>query len=483
MRVFIAAFGSETNSFVPFPTTEADFARLCLVRPDAPLGVAIANDGQSEFFRRAQARGHEIVRGTLAYAQPSGPLTRGCYEKLRDEILGQLRAAAPVDAVLLNLHGAMLADGYDDCEGDLLARARAIVGPRCTIGGLLDPHGHLTDEMLRAATLLVAYKEYPHVDFAACARKLFDLVERAAKGAIDPIMAMADCRTLGSFPTVQGPMRGFVDAMRAMESDPRVLDLSLIHSFPWGDCPATGTRTLAVTDGDPGLAGELAELLRVRFLSIREGAAQKFLSLNEALARNVAGHGPIIWADSSDNPGGGAPGDSTYLLQALLENAIAPAAIAMIWDPMTIEQCFASGERACLPVRLGGKASRFSGAPLDLDVEVLRLRDDAVQHFGEGTDVRALALGRTAALRVHDVDIVVTERRAQTFSPECLTAFGLDPMAYRVIVVKSTNHFRAAFGPLARDILDVGSPGALGTDLARLPYRKLRRPIWPLERG
>jgi microcystin degradation protein MlrC len=240
MKLFIAGLTTETNSFSPMPTGRASFEEGGIFHGDATRHPLQYWSAALHIWREmAEAKGWEVVESLCAAAQPSGPTVKPEFEAFRDEILGDLRAAGPVDVILFGLHGAMIADGYDDCEGELMAGARAIA-PDAVIGGLLDPHCHLTEEMLEAATLLIAFKEYPHVDVPERAREMFALADRTARGEIKPVMRDWDCRMIIAMPTPQQPMRGFVDAMSARESEPGVLSLSLAHGFPWGDHPSHG---------------------------------------------------------------------------------------------------------------------------------------------------------------------------------------------------------------------------------------------------
>jgi len=483
MKLFVAAFGAETNSFAPFKTTLDHFAEICLIRPDEDDPAAIANNGHAEFLDRAAADGHEVVRGTLAYAMPSGPLTDDCYFTLRDEILEQLRAAMPLDIVLLNLHGAMMSESLRDCEGYFLEEVRKVVGPKVKVGALLDLHAHLSDRMMRHADILISFKEYPHTDFAERGRRLYELTFAAARGEIDPVMVSCECRTLGAFETTSEPMMGFVSFMRGLEDRPKVLDAALVHSFPWGDCEDGGAKVLAITDGDEGVARDLCAEVKMAFLAIREEAIMRPFGIDDAVREILASPDarPFVIGDASDNPGGGAAGDSIYLLAGLLEAGLGPVAAGVFWDESLVTTAWEAGEGAHLSTELGGKASALSGPSLHLEATVRCLKDDANQAFGEGDDITRLPLGRCAVLDTGNAAIVVSERRFQTLSPDCFTAFGIDPAGYRVALVKSSNHFRAAFAPVAAKILAVTGPGVMTLDLKSLPFKYLPRPMWPLD--
>ena len=481
-RIFIAAFGAETNSFSARMTTLDHFKKDCLIRPGESKNSIIANDGHGEFIRQANIHGYEVVWGTLAYATPSGPLTRETYELLRDEMVEQLKQALPVDFVLLNLHGAMIAEGYDDCEGDFLESIRRVAGSDIPVGGLLDPHAHLSQSMIDNATVLVAYKEYPHTDFAESARKLFKMTDQAARKNIKPIMASFDCHSFGSFPTPTSPMREFVDHYLLGETPEKILDCSLIHSFPWGDSPDAGVKVLVTSDANKDIALSYAEQVGHEFRKIRQNAIQKFSTVSEAMAHiTQSEEKPIIIADTADNPGGGASGDATHILDEVIKQEDVKAAFGFFWDSESIEKIFSAGEGGEVTISLGGKESPYSGKPMTLDCVVLGVSSDAAQFFGEGDDQRALPIGKCAAVRVGNVDIIITDRRQQIVSPDIFESFGLDLTTYDVIVVKSSNHFQAAFKAITSRILYVMTPGVMSVDFNSLPYKKIPRPIWPLD--
>ena len=236
MKLFIAGFDTETNTFAPIPTGIRGFEEGFMAHGDATRQEANYASVQLHVWRRlAEARNWQVIESLCTYAEPGGVIVRSVYERLRDEILEDLKKAGTVDVVLLALHGAMVAEGYDDCEGDILAKARAIVGPKAVVGAELDLHCHVSDTMLREATLLVAYKEYPHVDIHIRAEELFRLAADAAVGKTRPIMAAFDCRMINTYRTTEQPLRGFVDKMMALEGRDGILSTSLSHCFPWAD--------------------------------------------------------------------------------------------------------------------------------------------------------------------------------------------------------------------------------------------------------
>jgi len=492
-RLFTACLGTETNSFSPIPTGLGLFGRTMLVR-DGQFGATpnLFALPLQLWRERAAARGWTVLEGLAAFAAPAGDTTRAAYESLRDEILAGLRAAMPVDAVLLNLHGAMIADGYPDAEGDLLAAVRAVVGPAVPILAELDLHCHLTRLKVDSADALVIFKEYPHIDVRERAAEVFALLERMLDMGLKPVMALHDCRMLGFYPTTREPMLGIVQEMHRLEREPGIVSVSLAHGFPWGDTPEVGTRVLVVTDNDAPLAARTARELGDRIWAVRDQMVPPLAGIDQAIDHvlGAAPHEkPFVLADTADNAGIGACGDSTFLLARLIERGVGGIALSPLWDPGATALAHDAGVGARLAMRIGGKLGIASGAPLDLSVRVMGLAKDARQPFGGSM----APLGDLAWLRVgvgsgaghehpddHEaIDIVVNESRIQSFHPECFRQAGIDPSRYRALVVKSTQHFHAGFAPIAREILYLTAPGTGSMNFASLPHTRVTQPLWP----
>ncbi|MGB6986462.1 MAG: M81 family metallopeptidase [Candidatus Aquilonibacter sp.] len=468
MRIFTATLVTETNTFSPIPTGWQGFNRSRAQSDAASM---------AQWRALAERDGHTVAESIIAIAQPAGPTVRSVYESLRGELLTDLQAAMPVDVVLLYLHGAMVAEGYDDCEADVLERCRALVGPKAVIGAELDLHAHLTQRMLAAANVIISYKEYPHTDIVARAADLYRICVDAAAGKTHPVSATYDCHMTGIFPTTAQPLRTFVDDMTARERD-GVLSLSLIHGFPWGDVPEAGVKMLAVTDGDAALAARVAEEFGQRFWTMRKDASLSGTSVSDALdAVSAAPEGPIVLADFADNAGGGAPGDSTFILQALLQRGIENVVTGTYYDPIAVDTCFEAGEGATIDLRFGGKLGVASGAPIDARVTVMRVLEAHQQDAMD--DTIPVLLGRSAWIRTRGIDIVLASHRTQVFSPNAFTGLGITLDDKRAIVVKSSHHFYGKFAPLAKRVLHVSAPGTLSLDFASIPYKQRDPTYWP----
>jgi microcystin degradation protein MlrC len=479
MRVFVAGFGTEVNTFSPVFIGLDNFRATLYALPGEHDDKPTLITAPLIHARRRAATGEfELVEGTVTWTDPGGMINRQTYEAIRDEILGQLRAALPVDGVAMCLHGAMVAQGYDDPEGDLLSRIRAIVGPRAVIAAGLDPHSHLTALRVASSNILVAFKEFPHTDFVERGAEVIDLMVRAMRGEIDPRISVFDCRMIDVFPTSRQPMRDFVDRLFAIErDDPKVLSLSLIHGFMAGDVPEMGTRMMVVTNGEPAYGAELAERLGHEVFAMRGKSMPELLPPEVAVARAVAvGRGPVVIADVWDNPGGGVAGDSTVLLRALLGTGVSNAAIATIWDPGAVTHCMVAGEGAEIALRFGAKSAPGCGEPVDAIVRVKALVRDARQTFG----TMSVLMGDCAVIEIGGIEVILNSLRSQAFERTVFSAVGIDPLRKDILVVKSTNHFHADFAKIASEIIYCEAGKPYPNDPRTNAYRKAPRNIWPI---
>jgi microcystin degradation protein MlrC len=458
MRVFTASLATETNTFSPVPTDMASFRGAFYAPPGMhPETPTLCSAPIVVLRRRAKAEGFALIEGTATWAEPGGLLQKAAYETLRDQVLAELEAAMPVDCVVLGLHGAMVAQSYDDCEGDLLARVRAIVGPETIIAAELDPHSHLTPKRVAAADILAAFLEFPHTDFVERGEHVVDLALRAARGDIAPVISTFDCRMAGIYPTSRQPMRGFVDALRELEGKDGILSISVIHGFMAADVAELGTRMLVVSDGKKDAGDRLARELGLRLFALRGTTSMPAAGIDATLDR--------------------AAGAGTLVLRRMIERGFASVAVSTIWDPMAVTFCHAAGEGAVIPLRFGGKCGPAAGEPIDATVTVVKAVAKAWQGFGRSE----VPLGPAAVVRLAgtEIDVILNTNRAQTFEPNLLSNLGIDPAAKAVLLVKSTNHFHAGFAPIAAEILYVDAGGPYPSDPRTIPYTKLTRPIWP----
>lgn len=482
IRVFTAELFTETNTFSPIPTGMEDFH---ITRPADLESGSDDLDGDAIFkqwLEKAHDRNDRLIFGLSAYAQPAGVTSQSTYESLREQILDSLQVNRPVDVVLLSLHGAMVAQSYDDCEGDLLQHIRKIVGSNVIIAVELDLHCHLTEAMLDHADLLITYKEYPHIDVAARGNELYALAIDAHRGKCRPTMALFECKMVGMYPTSMPAMRDFINTMKAYEKKDSVLSVSFIHGFPFGDVAEAGGKILVITDDDLPLAEHLAEDLGQQIVSKRHIISFDPLPLEEAfesalsiISMNLqAGHKPIVIADQSDNAGCGAPSDSTFALRWLLEQQVQNVALAIFYDPQVVKLAISAGEGAEILVRLGGKMCAASGDPVDLRVLVKAVKKDYFHAFHqESGDSSLIPIGDTVALQSAGIHIIVSSGRCQCFDPSIFDDFGICAKEQQLLIVKSAQHFFSAFAPIASEVIYMAAPGAVPPIMQKIPYQRM----------
>ncbi|MCA1367051.1 M81 family metallopeptidase [Bradyrhizobium sp. BRP14] len=479
MRIFTAALATETNTFSPICIDRRAFEASLYAAPGKhPQTPTLCTAPITVGRRIAAEKGWQLIEGTAAWADPAGLVNRQTYEALRDEILAQLRAALPVNAVVLGLHGAMVADGYEDTEGDLLQRVREIVGPDVLVCAELDPHSHLTEKRVAAADFFVFFKEFPHTDFVDRAEDLWRIAVDRLEGRVAPVMSIFDCRMIDVFPTSREPMRSFVDKlMRIERDDADVLSLSVVHGFMAGDVPEMGTKMLAVTNGNSAKGDALARELGLELFAGRGTYRMPEIDERQAVAQAMtAPTGPVVIADMWDNPGGGTAGDATVVLDELLANNVTDAAIGTIWDPMAVRICMAAGEGAEIPLRFGAKSAPGTGRPIDGIVKVVKLVRNAEMRFGESF----APFGDAAHIEFRGIDIILNSTRAQSFDPSLFSVMGIDPTSKKILVIKSTNHFFASFSKIASEIIYCSAGTPYPNDPAKTPYRRAKRDIWPM---
>lgn len=479
MRVFSGGLGTETNTFAPMPTSLASFRD----RDYYPAGThpdSVTFAGAPLYVARqcGKALGWELCEGMVTSAQPGGITTRAAYETLRDELLADLQRAMPVDIVLLGLHGAMVAEGYDDCEGDILARVRALVGPSVTIGAELDPHAHLTPTMVEQADVLVLFKEYPHTDIRERAEELVTLCVQTHEGNITPKAALVDCDMIVPMHTSRDPARAFVRRIQALEGHDGILSISVAQGFATGDVPEMGTKVLVYADGDQNTASRLARQLADELIGVREQLMVPYRSIDDALDEALAfDGGPVVLADRPDNPGSGAPGDSTFILHRLIERGIQNVALGPLWDPIAVRIAFDAGVGAKLDLRLGGKVGPLSGDPVDAACTIKTLHRDLIM---TGLSGAPASMGDCALIETQGIEIVLSSVRNQAINVDLFAQLDCDLPSKKIIVVKSAQHFYASFSNVARHVIYVGGRGVATPDWKTLPYKKIRMPKWPL---
>lgn len=487
-RVLVGQIMHETNTFSRLPTGLDDFrARYLKYGDEVPRHFRDTRTEIGACLDAAERYGWTLVHPIAANATPSGPVTAVAWNALKGAILAALDAGDRVDGVLLALHGAMVTESTDDAEGELLAEIRQRVGPEIPVAITLDLHANVTDAMVAAAGIVIAYRTYPHVDQYERAMQAAELLDRAMAGKIRPRALVRRGSLItgcNSGRTQAGPMVDLLAQAAAAEHEPGIHAVSVHAGFPWADIAEMGPSVAVTAEDGVAHAAAVADEMMSEIWRRRRDVTVAFLSPSAAMvrARQAPPHGPpLVLADYSDNPGGGGYGDSPNLLRAMVEAGLANAAFAAMVDPQAVAQGRVAGLGATLSVALGGRHDPGLTPPLVVTGTVIRLGDGAFVCKGPMWQGLRMSMGPTLVLRVGGIDVVVCSNRLQITDLESFRSVGIEPAAKAVVAVKSSHHFRAAFAPIAHEVAVVDAGGLVSPDLKLFTYRKVRRPVFPLD--
>jgi len=492
VRVAIGEFHHESNSFCSEPTRVVQFetAPVYLDRGwcfgEELLAVARGTHTVlGAYIEKAAEHGWELVPLAAAETMPSGEIEAAAYAEVKEGMLARLRAALPVDGVLLDLHGAAMVEGLDDSEGDLLAGIRRLVGAATPVVAVLDLHANLTQEMVDAADLLLGYDTEPHTDIYERGLEAAELFAAIARGDVTPtacrvhppliLPAINTC-------TERDPMRTLMQRAFECEDDPRVLDVSVFAGFYGSDQADAGASVLVTTGGDADLAkvvaGEMGQLL----WDLREGFIWPLTPVADAVAAARQAGGLWAFIDEADDPLGGGPGDGTAVLRDVIEAGVTSAGVCMLCDPEMVEAAFRAGSGGVVEGTVGGKTDGRHGAPLPIRARVVSLRDEAIP-FACWDPTLMQDVGRIAVLDADGILIPVSELKAGTEAINVFEVLGIDLAKLDVIILKGLgNTIKRAYGDIPRGYVEVESQGINHPDLRKMgEYRKLRRPCFPLD--
>jgi microcystin degradation protein MlrC len=484
MRIAIGQFAHETNTFCPGTTGLDAFMAKYWYEGDAIFGGHRGvRDDLGGMIDAGERLGVKLVPTLSTTTQPSATVACEAYETIRDTLFAHLRDAGPLDAICLALHGAGTAEGVDDMEGAFLAELRELVGTEIPVVVSLDLHGNTTEAMLRHATALFYCHEYPHIDTYDRGAEALDAAVKILNGEIRPAKHLV--RLPVAIPpstTFNGPAKVINERCFQWEQEPGVIDVNFTHGFPHTDVPVIATSVLVTTDNDPALAERVANDVVSLILETLEDFRQSLPGAEEAVAQALAAEArPVIVAEVSDNPGGGAPGSGTHLLRALLAANEPETCFGFVWDPETAARAHAAGPGATIAVRLGGFSDELHGAPIEAEAYVKVVSDGRFRLTNPMGAGSLIDLGKMARLVIGNVDVIVGSARAQTLDDELFLLHGIDVRRMRVVALKSQQHFRGGFQQLAGTIIRCDTPGFTTSNLSDLPFRRIRRPIWPLD--
>jgi microcystin degradation protein MlrC len=486
MRLAIAGFLHESNTFNPLRTDRAAFAAQGLA-----FGPALLNEWRAAhhevggFLESADRLGFEPVPLVMAWATPSGPVVDAVLEEITDVIIDGLKHQRP-DGLLLALHGAMVAESYPDADGEVLSRIRAAVGPDFPIVVTFDLHGNLSERVARCCTAAVAYRTNPHVDQRECGQRAAALMVRIVRREIRPTVALAKPPVVVNImvhDTSQEPLNSLMDEARALEEQPGILAVSLLPGFAYSDVPQMGPAILVAADGQPELARQTAQTLSDQLWERRAQLVRQLPDAATAVAQaRTAERLPVILVDTGDNVGGGSAADGTVLLAEMLKQG-ATDGVVCLFDPEAAQRCAAAGIGAEVRLKVGGKVDRLHGEPVAVKARVKVLHDGTylepeVRHGGK----RLNHMGLTALVELPGNNLLVLNSlRHPPFSLGQLTCLGLQPKLQRILVVKAAIAYKAAYAPVGGTIIEVDTPGVTAVNPERFAYQHIRRPMFPLE--
>ncbi len=490
-RFVTAVVKHETNTFSPIATPLAAFGRYA-ANPGPAYGDAAleayrgTNTPVAAFIDIAEREGAELAFPIAASATPGGCPEDALIEHAAERIIDAVKAGC--DALFLDLHGGMVTPGFDDPEGELLSRIRALA-PELPIAVTFDFHTNLSQQTMDNATVITAYRTYPHIDQYEAGQRAGATLVRALKGEVNPLMAWHSLPILSHLnkqtPSRQ-PMKDIMDKAIAAEAAGTVLNASMLGCFPLADIPFVGMHAIVVTDDDRA-AGEalLNELMNMAW----ERRAD-FVFEVEPVEKSIAhaktlGDGPILLADHGDVAGSGGSTDVMHVLQEVIKQGLGDVCAGPFWDPKAVAQMAEAGVGAKVTLRLGGNTDfpeiGHSGRPLEISGTVKRITDGKFTVTGPMATGTRQNLGQCAVLDTGSIEIVVSEYRHEPFDTGCFTHAGIDPARKRYILIKSRQHFRAGFEPIIKHVVMVSGPGITTSDYGQYPWKRVRRPIYPLD--
>jgi len=485
MRIAIAGFMHESNTFNPVVTDRAAFVAQSLTTGAELLDEwREAHHEVGGFIEAASVEGFEAVPLLMAWATPAGPVADAVFDEITER-LGELLRDSRVDGLLLALHGAMAAQSHLDADGEILTRLRSAVGRELPIAVTLDLHGNVSQRLIDHCDLAVAYRTCPHVDQRECGRRAAALLVRKLRGEVRPCMALAKppmLLNIMTHDTSLPPLRPFIEAARALEQQPGILAASLLPGFAYADVPQMGPSLVVVSDGDPEHARQAADRLAGELWQAREQFAVPLPNAATAVAQALhADKRPVVLVDTGDNVGGGSAGDGTMLLRELLRQGAAESVVCL-YAPEEVRQCVAVGVDKEVSLIVGGKIDRLHGEPLPVTGRVRLLHDGTyvepdVRHGGR----RVNHMGKTALVELPGRNLLVLNSlRHPPFSLGQLTCLGIKPEQQRILVVKAAIAYKAAYAAIAGTIIAVDTPGLTAVNPQRFTYRHIRRPLYPL---
>ena len=481
--IAIGGIMHESNTFSNTPTDFAAFSQVHAGNIRKVWGEAHHEIGG--FIQGATEYGYTAYPMFMTSATPAGRVTDDAFDRLTEMLIQHLKAAPKYEGLLLALHGALVAESYPDGDGEVLRRLRDAFGRDLPIIVTLDQHANVSEQMVAESTALVIYKTTPHIDQRQRGLQAAELMMQILRDGITPTQALVKPPMLLNIlyhTTNVPPMEPILTAAKQLEARPDVLATSVALGYPYADVHEAGPSFVVVTDNDPQLAQREADRLSDMLWNVR---GQLTLDLPDA-ARAVeqaieSEQHPVILVEMGDNIGGGSPGDGTFILAELVRQE-ASGYVVVVYDPEAVQTCIQAGVGNSVSLQVGGKVDTLHGNPVSIQGNVRLIHDGRYEetqprHGGQRYHDQGLAV----VIAVGDSLVVLTSRRQTPFSLQQLLSLGIDPTAMRMIVVKAAVAYRAAYEPIAGQIIEVDTPGLTAVNPLHFEYHDVRRPLFPLD--
>ena len=486
MRIGVGSIFQESNQFAATQTDLSLFRNSYVHEGDTLLQLAGTDCEVAGMLATCEAAGAQVVPLLAARCVSGGVLSDDCYAYLKDALLARLREAGPLDGLALAMHGSMVTASQLDPEGDLLDAVRQIVGPDVPIVMTLDLHAHVTPRMISLATALVSFAHYPHDDTYSTGERGADLLLRAVRGAVKPVMALAKVPILCSGCNGQtfgdAPMAHLTRRARQLETQPAVLSVSCFQVHPYNDLPGMGCGSVVVTDNDPDLAAGQARELAAEFWARRRTFEAEILPVSEAVARGRAVEGgPVLLVDTADCAGGGAPGDSVALLRELVALGVTERTFVMVVDLSAAQACARAGTGQEITLELGYYIDPTWGRPLEVTGVVRLLADGRFLYRGGLYGGTWASMGLSAVLQIGSIDVLVMSKPTYDWGDEQFRSMGMDVRQAKFIGVKNPMNYFYAYRDLMKAAFIVDTPGPTPAHVRNLTYQRMQRPFFPLD--
>jgi len=486
MKFVVAMLSHETNMFSPVKTELRHFKERSLYYGEEMLttlkGTKTSIGGVMD---AAASNDIELIPTVAASAMPSGVVTAEAYHTLEGKALDEIRDARIIDGVVAILHGSMVVEGIGNAEGPFLHEIRQAVKSQVPVVCTLDLHATVSQLMIDSCDSLFGYNTNPHIDSYERAMEAVNACAAIAKGKIKPVMALRKPPMMPptiNMRTTEGPMVKIFEKAYEIERNPAVINVNVAGGFPFVDTEESGFSVVVMTNNDRKLAEKYAQELSEFAWSLRKEFLKPLTPVSEGVKRAMeAKDGPVILADVADNPGGGGSGDGTVVLRTLLDMGARNVGFALIKDPEAVDKAIRAGVGATITMMVGGKTDNFHGPPAKITGRVKTITDGVFIHKGPMETGSKGEIGRSVILEVNGVELIVSELKMAPNDPEIFRRHGIEPTDKKILVVKSRGHFRAAYEPFAKEIIEVDAPGVASPNLKRFPYKHVRRPIFPLD--